>query len=139
MLTATLPKTERRNAPAIRPDWREVLKTAELEIDPLADWREAFRDWIFQVSEFRKMESDVFFKNTKEPTFCRIHRGWACNLIANGEVLAIEIAKVECSAKDRDKQLLFLDTFMKNIQSTIATWHGFDRDEEANPLQKYFA
>src|SRR5258708_3041553 len=82
--------------------WDSLAPEGESAIDiplarwdvPLGEWDTAFDNWIARGAEFRRFESKEFFADVDSPVLQRIHRGWLCNLISDGELLGVGLLKI---------------------------------------------
>lgn len=133
-MTQILPLLRREIRPIATRSWPEILRAS----DPLAAWKEDFEVWIANVKEFRTMETS-FLQSPDNDEVRRVHRGWICFLISEGERRALELLNLECEEDERAKHLEFVDTFNRNLQSTLATWHSFEDEQGENPLKSFFA
>ena len=131
---STLAFQRRETRPLPTRSWPDILKAS----DPLAAWKIEFEAWIEGIKAFRSEETR-FLKNTNDEVFRRVHRGWICSLISEGERQAIELLDVDADDDEKSAQLRFLNTFLRNLQATLTTWHSVELDETANPLARFFA
>jgi len=99
-------------------DWVEFLRT----VDPLAAWRKVFEDWKTGIQRLREMEHEDFFQGRDKEEWQRIHRGWVCSLISDGEMLAVMLRRTKQEEK-AEEECMLLDLCLENLRSTLLTWH----------------
>lgn len=104
--------------------------------DPQARWQQHFDAWRTKISEFRRWEKNAFLPARDKGPLHRAHLGWVCQLIAEGQQLAVELT----NTKSRQRtQLKNLDNFLDNLRTTFFVWHAPETvSSEQNPLSKYF-
>ncbi len=111
--------------------------------DRLAEWNSEFAAWRNEVQRLRTFEADFFLQDPQAPNLVRMHRGFLCHLISEGEKLALRLLEHEREwakeVSELHQQLGFLDEFILNLRMTLETWHSLeDRPEKSpNPLATF--
>jgi hypothetical protein len=113
------PHLERSRFAALGAGWSDLAKA-----DPLAAWKLEFEEWRARILQFRRVEHTLFFENTADEESQRMHRGFLCELIAGGEMLAFEIVRMEGDQPGKAEQKGFVEEFLLNLRSTLQTWHS---------------
>ena len=104
--------------------------------DPLARWQQHFDAWRMKIGDFREWEKEAFFQAPDTATLRRAHLGWVCQLIAEGQQLAVELTGAK---RPQRGQLRNLDNFLDNLRATFLVWHAPEAvSQNQNPLAKYF-
>ncbi|HEV7406687.1 MAG TPA: hypothetical protein VGO11_27300 [Chthoniobacteraceae bacterium] len=123
--------------------WEALVGRIQPKGDRLAEWNSEFSAWRNEVLRLRTFEADFFLQEPQAPTLVRMHRGFLCHLISEGEKLALRLLEHERErpkeVSELQKQLGFLDEFILNLRMTLETWHSLeDRPEKGtNPLAAF--
>jgi hypothetical protein len=103
---------------------------------PLSRWQQHFDAWRLKIGDFRRWEKNVFLPARNRAALRRAHLGWVCELIAEGQRLAVELTN---GGRRRQTQLKHLDNFIDNLRTTFLVWHAPETiNPKQNPLAKYF-
>ena len=128
-------------APLPSGKWSSLARRGgQAERNPVEEWTSAFERWISDGAEFREFESNEFFPNSESPLELRMHRGWLCDLISSGELLAVTLLRESISEDVAAPLMKQLDEFLLCFSTTLDTWHApDDRRETQNPLDQFCA
>ncbi len=99
-------------------DWKDFLRIA----DPLAEWKKAFNEWSAGIQQFREVEQEQFFTSRHKDRWQRIHRGWLCSLVSDGEMLSMTLLQSE-HRDNAAEEFELLNLCLDNLRDTLQTWH----------------